>query len=450
MKLLIAAISVALSVTINAEEAKSTKFNTASGSEVIITDLGLIPGGTFSSGLAINNQPVIVGLANDSTFALQRPFWDANTGVIIGFADNFSPASTAIPEHVNGSREMAGSEVYGDNVYQGIYWNSTGQAFVLPPLAGFDPDYGSVHTRAHGINNLSQLVGTGKEAEPNFFTHAALWLNKDTEAVDLGFLGQGIPLNYSEAYGINDLTHVVGNSAVGTAIDGFLWRNGQMTDLGPGQAKAINNTGLIAGLDNLTNKPAIWEYDIGNPNRAPRIQLLPIPLGFFSATTTAVNDSGDVVGYAGSPNIDSHAVLWRDGMAIDLGVWPGGHYSVANGINNLGQIVGTGTVAGDNLDHALMWTVDGGGGGIPCGDLVSFQVRCKSGGGGQKLQARLVLTDTSHSGEQVTITVDGDPTPVTINGNKAQLSINNPAPGEHTIELTDPAGCFPPATPSCD
>jgi probable HAF family extracellular repeat protein len=137
-------------------------------------------------------------------------------------------------------------------------------------------------------------------------------------------------------------------------------------------------------------------------------------------------------------------------MAIDLGVWPGGHYSVANGINNLGQIVGTGTVAGDNLDHALMWTVDEGGGGIPCGDLVSFQVRCKSGGGGQKLQAKLTLTDTSHSGEQVTITVDGDPTLVIINGNKAQLSINNPASGEHTVELTDPAGCFPPMVPSCN
>ena len=59
--------------------------------------LGAASGGTFSSGLAINNQPVIVGLANDSTFALQRPFWDANTGVIIGFADNFNPASTRDP-----------------------------------------------------------------------------------------------------------------------------------------------------------------------------------------------------------------------------------------------------------------------------------------------------------------------------------------------------------------
>jgi len=447
MKLLIATVSLALSVMANAQEAKSIRHNTASGSQIIITDLGLIPGGTFSSGLAINNQPVIVGLANDSTFAIKRPFWDANTGVIIGFADNFSPASTAIPEHVNDSREMAGSEVYGDNVYQGIYWNPIGQAFVLPPLAGFDPDYGLLHTRAHGINNLSQLVGTGKEGSPNFFTHAALWLTKDTDAMDLGFLGVGAP-NYSEAYGVNDLSHVVGNSAIGSAIHGFLWRNGQMTDLGVGEAKAINNTGVIAGRGNLN--AVVWKYDIGNPNKAPKIQQLPIPAGFFSATSTAVNDSSDVVGYAGSPNIDSHAVLWRDGMAIDLGVWPGGHYSVANGINSLGQIVGTGTVAGDNLDHALMWTVDEGGGGIPCGDLRSFQARCKSSGGGHTLQARVTLTDTSHSGEQVIITVDGAPTPVTVNSDRAQISINNAALGEHTIELTDPAGCFPPMMPSCN
>jgi probable HAF family extracellular repeat protein len=207
-------------------------------------------------------------------------------------------------------------------------------------------------------------VFSGKEGEPNFYTHAALWLNKDTEAMDLGFLGQGIALNYSEAYGVNDLSHVVGNSAINSFIHGFLWRSGQMTDLGAlsgqvvSEARAINNTGLIAGKSNIF--PVVWEYDIADPNDAPRIQQLPIPAGFFSATTIAVNDAGDVVGNAGSPNIDSHAVLWRDGMAIDLGVWPGSHYSVANGINNLGQIIGTGTVAGDDLDHALMWTVDDG------------------------------------------------------------------------------------------
>jgi probable HAF family extracellular repeat protein len=316
MALCIGAVSLALSAMTNADVPKSINY-TLGGSQITITDLGLIPGGTFSSRLAINNQPVIVGLANDSTFAFKRPFWDANTGVIVGFADNFSPAGTAILEHVNGNREMAGTEVYGDDVYQGIYWNPTGQAFVLPTLADFDPDYGSVRTRAHGINNLTQLVGTGKEGSPNFFTHAALWLNKDMKAMDLGFLGVGAP-DYSEAYVINDLTHVVCNSAVGSAIHGFLWRNGQMTDLGVGEAKAINNTGLIAGKSNIF--PVVWKYDA---THAPRIQQLPIPAGFFSATTTAVNDFGDVVGYAGSPSIDAHAILWRNGQAIDLGVWPG-------------------------------------------------------------------------------------------------------------------------------
>jgi probable HAF family extracellular repeat protein len=363
IRLVAGVISLALSAMINAGQVPSIKY-AAGAAQIIITDLGVLPGGTTSAGLAINSQPIIVGLATDTNLNLQRPFWDANTGEIVGFAENFNPASTAIPEHMNENRAMGGTEVYGDNVYQGIYWNSTGQAFVLPPLAGVDPFYGSLHTKGHGINNQGQLVGAGKEGGPNFYTHAALWINEDTEAIDLGFLGQGIPLNYSEAYGVNDLSHVVGNSAIGSLIRGFLWRSGQMTDLGAlsgqvvSEASAINNTGLIAGKSNIF--PVVWEYDIANPNDAPTIQQLPIPAGFFSATTTAVSDSGDVVGYAGSPNIDSHAVLWRNGMAIDLGVWPGGHYSVANGINDLGQIVGTGTVAGDNLDHALMWTVDEG------------------------------------------------------------------------------------------
>ncbi len=86
--------------------------------------------------------------------------------------------------------------------------------------------------------------------------------------------------------------------------------------------------------------------------------------------------------------------------------------------------------------------------GIPCGDLVSFQVRCVAGPRGDKLQAKLTLTNTSHSGQQVTITVDGTPHSVTINGNKATLQINSTA-GTHTVQLTNPAGCFPPSMPSC-
>src|SRR5580765_3951390 len=412
MKLYAAAIGLTLWLMTNAGAATSITY-TVGGWRITATDLGVLPGGSASSALAINDRGLIVGLATDSAWNLQRPVWDANTGAILGLAQNFDPSSTAVPERLNGSGEMAGTESINQNIYYGVYWNSTGEAFGLPQMAGVDPFYGSRHTKAHGINSVGQIVGAAKDSGPNYFLHAVLWQNKDTLAQDLGFLGHGAYVDYSEAYGINDSGHVVGNSALGTANRGFLWRNGHMIDLGAlsgqvvSEASAVNNTGLVVRKCN--NYTDTRRYDVANSSSTPVIQQLPIPSGFFSATPTAVNDSANVAGYAGSPNIDAHAILWRNGQAIDLGVWPGGHYSVAEGINDLGQTVGTGTVAGDNLDHALMWTVDEGGGGIPCGDLVSFQVRCKSGGGGQKLQAKLTLTDTSHSGEQVTITVDGDP-----------------------------------------
>jgi hypothetical protein len=66
------------------------------------------------------------------------------------------------------------------------------------------------------------------------------------------------------------------------------------------------------------------------------------------------------------------------------------------------------------------------------------------------LQAKVTLTNTSHSGQQVTITVDGNPNVVTISGNKAQLQIANEPLGQHTVELTDPAGCFAPVITNCN
>jgi hypothetical protein len=82
--------------------------------------------------------------------------------------------------------------------------------------------------------------------------------------------------------------------------------------------------------------------------------------------------------------------------------------------------------------------------------LVSFQVRCTHTVNGDRLQAKLTLTNTSHSGQQVTITVDGNPNQVTINGNKAQLQIANEPLGQHTVALTNPAGCFAPVITNCN
>ena len=48
-------------------------------------------------------------------------------------------------------------------------------------------------------------------------------------------------------------------------------------------------------------------------------------------------------------------------------------------------------------------------------------------------------------------TVDGVDFVRVIQGNKAKMQITGQGgTGEHTIELTDPAGCFAPKTPFCN
>ena len=370
-KRLLATVFLASFLSAHAGAATSITY-TVGNWQITATDLGLLPGGSASSAQAINNRGEISGMANDSSWAFHWPIWDANTGVIIGMADSSDAFSTPIPEHRNDRGEMAGTDCIGGcgRLYRGVYWSSAGQAFELPAFAGTDPLYGHVHAKAHGINNLGQVVGGAQDGTLAHPMHAVLWQNKDSSPLDLGFLGRGAYVDYSEAFGINDFGHVVGNGALGTLTRGFLWRGGRMIDLGAlsgqvvSEARAVNNTGLIVGKSNFY--PVTWKYEVANLNSTPSIQQLPIPSEFPSAQPSAVNDSGDVAGHAGSPNIDSHAILWRNREAIDLGIWPGGHYSVATGINNIGQIVGTGTVAGDNLDHALMWTVAaaGSGGGV--------------------------------------------------------------------------------------
>ena len=58
------------------------------------------------------------------------------------------------------------------------------------------------------------------------------------------------------------------------------------------------------------------------------------------------------------------------------------------------------------------------------------------------------MNDTSHDGEQLVISIDGVQVSVTIvNGS---IRYTTPAtPGEHTVRLDEPAGCFDPIVVNC-
>jgi probable HAF family extracellular repeat protein len=83
------------------------------------------------------------------------------------------------------------------------------------------------------------------------------------------------------------------------------------------------------------------------------VDLGPLP-GGDSAEALNVNKRGQIVGFGRTATGESHAILWNNGEAIDLGTL-GGSSSTAWGINDRGQIVGGAETATAGEFHAFLW-----------------------------------------------------------------------------------------------
>ena len=79
-----------------------------------------------------------------------------------------------------------------------------------------------------------------------------------------------------------------------------------------------------------------------------------LPGGSFSIAQ-GINNRGQVVGYSDTTTGVQHAFLWQNGTMTDLGTLPSGSISVAYTINERGQIAGYGFDA-SGAAHALLWT----------------------------------------------------------------------------------------------
>lgn len=112
----------------------------------------------------------------------------------------------------------------------------------------------------------------------------------------------------------------------------------------------INNNGQVVGIA-LTPDNRANAY-ISSNGTAASLQ----PAGnanIVDSSAAAVNDAGVVAGevsYQGGP---THAVSFANGQVQDLGTL-GGRDSFAYGINNAGQVVGSAYLAGDNATHAFL------------------------------------------------------------------------------------------------
>lgn len=199
---------------------------------------------------------------------------------------------------------------------------------------------------AYGINNSGQVVGYSYPSGGPM--HAVLWDNGTLIDVSRG---GPFPLNYASAS--NKTGQVVCNLSPSSHVSGrcpYLWQDGQITYIGQcggsSYVNAINNAGQVAGVD--ISRAFVWQNGYTN-----YLSSLDGSNSNSQSSALGINDRGQVVGYSSTSN-EQHAVLWQNNGITDLGTLPGGNYSQASSINQLGMVVGwSRTSSGPR--HAVLW-----------------------------------------------------------------------------------------------
>ncbi len=207
------------------------------------------------------------------------------------------------------------------------------------------------------------------------------WNVKNTAGIIVGISQTADPEPLGEAWSSAAFYSTPNN--VGYINLGFIWQNNQMRGLLPfpggnnSFATGANNFGQAVGwAENdihdpqcvspqvLQFRPAVW--DLG----PDQIQDLPLIPGDSSGAATAINDNGQIVGISGicdqavGRHTAKHAVLWENGTVTDIYPNPPAPWwNTPTAINQRGDVVGfagdPAFVEGDIL-HAFMWTREDG------------------------------------------------------------------------------------------
>jgi probable HAF family extracellular repeat protein len=274
-----------------------------------VTELVLLPSGTFSVGQGMNNAGQIVGTADDVNGNGQAVLW-ANGTVN-------EPLPPFLPD-----QSSSGTAITQEGVVLGSNSGFDGSSiFISGPNASgeFESDLNPV---AGAIDDANDVFGAERG-------HPVIWIGGV-----LGFTTSGLP-NSAGWVGTPAFPHGVNTSGVVVGEEDHLDANDNFFPV------------AIRWTPAATSDP--WSRWVQST-----IKLLPA-LGGVTSTATAINNNGWIVGWASFKNGLTHAVLWeKNAGALDLGTL-GGKTSGANGINVWGDIAGQSQIAG-GAQHAVLWT----------------------------------------------------------------------------------------------
>jgi probable HAF family extracellular repeat protein len=242
---------------------------------------------------------------------------------------------------------------------------------------------------AYGISNSGAVSGSAAVA--NGDEHPFLW--RDGRMTDLGGLGgpNGSGQNPTGSLRIPIVSEVSRPDPLGADFCGWksfricqaaIWRDGSMAPmptLGGNNAIgfSMNERGQMAGLaekstpdpkcqppQKLSYGPVIWGPGPGE------IRELRLPVGDSVGWAYGLNDKGEAVGGTGAcdntaapaangPLLGKRAVLWENAVPRDLGNFGGDGDTLAVGINNRTEVVGSSSLP-DGTAHGFLWSRDNG------------------------------------------------------------------------------------------
>src|SRR5436189_1456291 len=204
-------------------------------------------------------------------------------------------------------------------------------------------------------NTAGIIVGISQTADPQLlgesWSSAAFYSTPN----NVGYINLGFVWQNNQMRGLP--TFLGGNNGFATGANNF----GQVV----GWAENGVHDPTCCCTQVLQFRPAVWT--LGPPDQ---IQDLPLISGDSSGAATEINDIGQIVGISGTcdqavgRHTAKHAVLWENGTVTDI--YPNASapwWNTPTAINQRGDVVGfagdPAFVEGDVL-HAFMWTREDG------------------------------------------------------------------------------------------
>ena len=303
-----------------------------------IIDLGTVGNDNASYASAINNSGVVVGTsvsASGQETAFSWYKWWPNNGTMLSL-NNHNKQTSAVGIDSSGLILGSSTSNYG-NTKSGL-WKS------YSPGSNMQQLYYKNTSVAYSLNDNGQILASG--GDPSQTMIYSIWGGHSPVKA-----GGNMEIKY--ASDINDSGHVIGETALGTP---YIWSmyNGstQLISSISGGATDINNLGEVVGTKNADIGANGEVLNEGQSQAYVYKNGEVIELGYVGVGTSseayAINEEGIVVGSS-----NGNAFIWdANGGMLNLNdLLPDGsewtNLSVASDINDLGQIVGWGTINGE-------------------------------------------------------------------------------------------------------